>query len=184
MTACQRVLLKLGTTHPTSQINWFWYQSAVCVLIFLEKTTSPNWTGEDLDQSETSSHDSRVMARLPFFFFPLLWTNEKRLLLWLCRTGSPVYHMRSLIERLRELYPSRWQAVMSLLCWQACCSFHHHTIISACQWCLEQLEVYPEGGSRQVDENWHFRPKGALQSPDSLLLFLEELDSDMGAVCN
>ena len=95
MTTCQRVLLKLGTTHPTSQINWVWYQSAVCVLIFKEKTTSPNWTGDDLDQSETSSHDSRVMARLPFFLFPLLWTNEKRLLLWLCRTGSPVYHMRS-----------------------------------------------------------------------------------------
>ena len=34
MTTCQRVLLKLGTTHPTSQINWVWYQSAVCVLIF------------------------------------------------------------------------------------------------------------------------------------------------------
>ena len=42
MTTCQRVLLKLGTTHPTSQINWVWYQSAVCVLIFKEKTTSPN----------------------------------------------------------------------------------------------------------------------------------------------
>ena len=96
MTACQRVLLKLGTTHPTSQINWVWYQSAVCVLIFTEKTTSLNWTGYDLDQSEPSSHDSRVMARLPLFLFPLLWTNEKRLLLWLWRTGSPVYHMRSL----------------------------------------------------------------------------------------
>ena len=34
MTACHRVLLKLGTTHPTSQINWVWYQSAVWVLIF------------------------------------------------------------------------------------------------------------------------------------------------------
>ena len=96
MTTCQRVLLKLGTTHPASQINWVWYQSAVCVLIFKKKTTSPNWTGDDLHQSETSSHDSRVMARLPFFLFLLLWTNEKRLLLWLCRTGSSVYHMRSL----------------------------------------------------------------------------------------
>ena len=81
MTTCQQVLLKLGTTHPTSQINLVWYQSAVCVLSFKEKTTSPNWTGDDLDQPETSSHDSRVMARLPFF--PLLWTNEERLRIWL-----------------------------------------------------------------------------------------------------
>ena len=40
MTTCQRVFLKLGTTHPTSQINLVWYLSAVCVLSFKEKTIS------------------------------------------------------------------------------------------------------------------------------------------------
>ena len=50
--------------------------------------TSPNWTGNDLDQSETCSHDSHAMARLPLFLFPLLSTNDKKLLLWLWQSGD------------------------------------------------------------------------------------------------
>ena len=65
-----------------------WYLSAVCVLSFKEKTTSPKWTGNDLNQSETCSHDSHAMARLPLFLFPLLSTNDKKLLLWLWQSGD------------------------------------------------------------------------------------------------